>query len=157
MKIKLHSITDLITNSSTVIYTYSDASEGALREMIDETFKILGVDKKCDDVFTLTITLDDEYHYSEAFDDGEVEVPDELQGLTGKALTAAIDEVVEKVKNGEMEKPQWMKSVEGKNDYNYYAPGTTLNITPKAPEFAKLAELIGKFLYSTTSESCYNG
>ena len=56
MKLPLHSLTDLITNSSTVIYTYSDNSEKALREMIDEIFHVLGVKKKCDDVFTVLAT-----------------------------------------------------------------------------------------------------
>jgi hypothetical protein len=150
-------MTDLITNSSTVIYTYSDASEGALREMIDETFKVLGVNKKCDDVFNLTITLDDNYRYHEAFDadEGEV-VPDELKGLAGKSLNEDIDAVIEQVKNGEVAKPQWMKDIETKDNYDSYSPGTTLNIVPKAPEFAKLAELISKFLYSTHSESSHS-
>jgi hypothetical protein len=58
MKIPLHSITDLITNSSTTIYTYSDASEAAMRAMIDEFFKTFGIDKKCDDVFTLMVTCE---------------------------------------------------------------------------------------------------
>ena len=155
MKIKLHSMTDLITNSSTVIYTYSDASEGVLREMIDETFKVLGVDKKCDDVFNLTVTLDDNYRYHDAISDSD-EIPEELQGVPYKTLNKAIDAVIEQVKNGEIEKPQWMKDIETKTDYDSYSPGTTLNIVPKAPEFAKLAELISKFLYSTHQEGSYD-
>jgi hypothetical protein len=50
VKIKFHSLTDIITNSSTTIYTYSDKSSKACKEMVDEIFETLGIDKSCDDV-----------------------------------------------------------------------------------------------------------
>jgi hypothetical protein len=159
MKIQLHSITDLITNSSTTIYTYSDASEGALREMIDEIFRVLGVNKKCDDVFTLSITLDDNGEYEDAISNmSDEEQPKEFQGLKKyPELGKAVKDFVAKVVSGEIEKPQWMKDVEGKENYNDYKPSTTLNIVSKAPEYATLAELVRKFLYSTEHESSYDG
>lgn len=49
-KIKIHSATDLITNSSTVIFTYSDSSPDALKEMINEFFKAFNINKQCDDI-----------------------------------------------------------------------------------------------------------
>ncbi len=57
-KINLHSIIDLITNSSTEIYTFSGGSISACKEMVDEFFKALGIDKTCDDVFELSLDVE---------------------------------------------------------------------------------------------------
>ncbi|MFA5154170.1 MAG: hypothetical protein WC554_16590 [Clostridia bacterium] len=59
IKINLHSIIDLITNSSTEIYTYSSGSVAACKEMIDEFFKVTGVNKTCDDVFELSVDTEE--------------------------------------------------------------------------------------------------
>jgi len=60
IKIKLHSLIDLITNSSTEIYTYSSASIEACKNMVDEFFKMTGVNKTCDDVFELSLDQEGE-------------------------------------------------------------------------------------------------
>lgn len=54
-KINLHSIIDLITNSSTEIYTYSSGSLKACEEMINEFFKVFNIDKTCNDIFELSL------------------------------------------------------------------------------------------------------
>lgn len=157
MKIKLHSMTDLITNSSTVIYTYSDASLGACKDMIDEIFRVSGVDKKCDDVFSLSIRPDNYDRYHDALDELDKEdVPAELRGLSWKDLDDGIEVFLDKISLGEIPKPQWVKDVENGRNYDYKT-STTLNILPKSPEYAKLAELVSNFLYSTNHEASYNG
>ena len=151
MQIKLHSMTDLITNSSTVIYTYSDASEGALREMINETFKVLNIDKKCDDVFDLSVTLEG----TDTYRDYLYDQPEDYKNLKDwKAQELYIHNIIDKVTRKEIEKPEWMVDAETGNDD--CRPGTVLNIVAKAPEYEKLATLIGKFLYSTDHEESSN-
>ena len=59
-KINLHSVIDLITNSSTEIYTYSDGSLTACKEMINEFLKVMNIDKTCDDLFELSIDSEDD-------------------------------------------------------------------------------------------------
>ena len=146
MKIKLHSITDLVTNSSTTIYTYSDQSLEAMRTLVDEFFKAFGIDKKCNDVFTLTLTFEDSYGYKSRLDYDNL--PKELQGPSHLKQSQAIDNILERVFNGEIEKPQWMLDIE--NDG--FRPSTTLKIVAKHEKHAKLAELFHSFLYSTESE-----
>jgi hypothetical protein len=51
IKIKIHSVVDVITNSSTVIYTYQDGSEKPVRELIEEIFKLSNITENIDDVF----------------------------------------------------------------------------------------------------------
>ena len=65
MKINLHSIIDLITNSSTEIYTYSENSLSACKEMINEFFRVTGIDKTCDDIFELSIEADEQSEWSD--------------------------------------------------------------------------------------------
>ena len=150
-------MTDLITNSSTVIYTYSDASEGTLRCMIDEVFRIFNINKTCDDVFNLSVTLEQEYNYTEYLKNCD-EIPEELTGLSDKKFKEAIEKTIQDVKNGLIKKPEWMAKAENARDNDYgYGYSTNLNITPKAPEYERLATLVDKFLYSPSHEAAYNG
>jgi hypothetical protein len=152
IKIKLHSMTDLITNSSTVIYTYSEASLNILKDMINEFFKAFKIDKACDDVFDLSVDFRDNYRYQDAFWDLEEDsIPPELKGITPATdyakRTQRLNNYCDKVRAGEIAKPQWMKDVETGDN----RPSTYLTINPKSPEHEELAKLIVKFLYSTES------
>lgn len=69
IKIKLHSLIDLITNSSTEIYTYSSGSLQACKDMVDEFFKIVGINKTCDEVFDLKLDEGTENCGSEGYYD----------------------------------------------------------------------------------------
>jgi len=54
-KINVHSVIDLITNSSTELFMDFSGSIKPLKELINEIFIIGGIDKTCDDVFELSI------------------------------------------------------------------------------------------------------
>jgi len=140
-KLKIHSTTDLITNSSTTIFTFSDGCDAVLREMINEILRVFGIDKKCDDLFHMVVLADDDYHYLE-YDNTELS-------------TEEIREQLRAVKNGEMPKPEWFNTVESHVSEELQG-GTTLYISPKNPEYEKMAQLIYKFLYSTSNEATYD-
>ena len=165
MKISIHSFTDLITNSSTTIFTYSDNSLEACREMIDEFFKALGVDKKCDDVFNLVVTMDS-YSYTEYMDDeeeddeededededeGSEEEEEEEESVDEKSIAKTVKDVQE----GKIAKPKWMVDAEDYAKNTDEPPETFLHISAKSPEFEKLAQLVSTFLYSTEQEASY--
>jgi hypothetical protein len=173
MKIHFHSITDLITNSSTVIYTYSGASVQACKDMVDEIFNSLGVDKKCDDVFILTVLSDDDVYEEwidnneddeeddeeddgeDEEDDGEDDGTDEIEdNACGVGIN--IKELTNDIIHGRAEKPEWMKSAED-NNCDGYPNDTTLHIVAKDPKFEKLAKLVVDFLYSTDHEATRDG
>lgn len=177
MIFKFHSVIDLITNSSTVIYTYSGASLEACREMIDEVFKALGVDKKCDDVFTLTVLAEEDTYEEwkanheddededeedldedEDEDDGdgdgdEDEEDDEDEDEDGEETD--ISKLMDDVMYGRAEKPAWMTDAEEEEDDMGFTPETTLHIVAKDPAFENLAKLVTEFLYSTHHEGSY--
>lgn len=151
--VQFHSITDLITNSSTTLFTYSDASPQACEEMIDEIFKTLGVDKKCSDVFRLTVLAENSYIYDEWKDrqaeEEDDEEEDDNEDEDEDEEVSDIDKLIQDIIHGRAEKPQWMVDAEQEESDEGYAPSTQLHIVAKSPEFEKLADLIVNFLYST--------
>ena len=147
MRIPIHSTTDLITNSSTTIFTYSQSSERAIVELIDEFFKAFLLPYKCEDVFD-TVVLSDSYSFEDA-------VENELapEGMTKDEVM----QLYEDVKTGKAKKPDWFKNIEEQEDsWNYYTPSTYLHLIPKKEEYAQLATLISKFLYSTDHEASHD-
>ena len=80
MKIKLHSVTDLITNSSTVIFTYSDGCVKPLKEMFNEILKTFGIEKTFDEMFDTVVLMDEVYHYEDYFSE-KFEEEDLPQGM----------------------------------------------------------------------------
>lgn len=140
VSIPLHSQTDLITNSSTTIYTYSDASPAACREMIEAIFKSFDIDKKCDDVFSIVLMLENEDNY-EYWLDGH-----------GHDIEGDLSELLDKVRGGKVEKPKWMFDAEKSR----HQGGTVLHISAKSKKYVAVANLIKKFLYSTEAEESSN-
>jgi len=58
LRLKIHSVVDVITNSSTVIYT--EASESAIetaKSIIDDILKVAGSGKTADDLFTFEVKV----------------------------------------------------------------------------------------------------
>lgn len=154
--IKIHSITDLITNSSTVIYTYSDDSPEACQKMIDAILGALGIQSTCADMFTVSVEMDRDSLSDSLSDMDDDELPD---GITRdrknwRWASEAVNSVLDRVASGEIEKPQWLISLESKlQDESEFAPSTMMVISPKKPEFAPAAEAIRNFLYSTSHEA----
>lgn len=143
-KINIHSVIDIITNSSTEIYTYSEGTIEPLKKLIDEMFKMHGIDKKFDDVFIATVNSDI-YDYSES--------ENKPEELSGDDVNALLDDI----KNGKIEKPDWMNEVESNENWNDYTPQTYLSIVTKDEKYNEFAALVKSFLYSTNQEACYNG
>ena len=146
-KIAIHSVTDLITNSSTNIFTYSGGSEGALQSMINELFKVFGINKTCEEIFNTVVLCEDSEYYSEYISDLGEEYPEGIDENTD------IEELYESVKAGKTPKPDWfVEAEESENSYHGYPPSTMLYLSPKSEEYEKLADLVSNFLYSTGHE-----
>jgi hypothetical protein len=141
VSIKLHSQTDRITNSSTTIYTYSDASPAACREMIDAIFESFDIDKKCDGVFSIVLMMENEENYKYW-----------LEGH-GQDIEGHLNELLYKVRSGKIDKPQWMFDAETSSHQD---GGTVLHISAKSPKYVAVANLIKTFLYSTEAKESYN-
>jgi hypothetical protein len=157
IRIPIHSVTDLITNSSTTIYTYSDASADACVEMIDAILLALGQTLKCADLFKVEVGLDDYDGYWALFD--WIEDDDDRRPVECPETSAELSDLVDNL-NG-AEKPAWLQKLEAAylkyEDDRGNRPQNTLKLMPLKPEYAAVGELITKFLYSTTHEVIYDG
>jgi len=165
-KIPIHSVIDIIINSSTEIFTYSHGCIAPLKELIGEMFKIHGIDHTFDEVFTAVIACRDDDVYT----DYEVDI--EKSGFTrGNNISKSLDigenrstltdeekiQVVEDVKGGKYPKPDWMNDAEDEGEnYDGYDPKTYLYLTAKKDKYKKFAELVKTFLYSTSHEASRN-
>lgn len=148
MELQIHSITDLITNSSTTIYTYSEDSPKALEEMINEIFDICGVKERCSDIFDTVVLFSNYYSYS----DNEL-CPENLDWSTVQSI---YDDVV----SGKIKKPDWFSEVElscQDDSDDGFSPSTTMYLIPKDSKYEKLSKLIKNFLYSTNHDGGYTG
>lgn len=134
IKIKLHSSVDLITNSSTVIFTYSGGSLSAVKELVNEMLKVFGKEETFDDIFWAKVLPDD-------YDENQ-ELPENWKELEIQYI------------KGEIEKQDWMKNYER---YDSYEGDTSLNLIPKDEKYSELAKKLLKYLYSTGHEACYDG
>lgn len=154
--IKIHSVVDVITNSSSVIYTFSGSAIKPLKELFTEIFKLLGEPQHVDDVFDI-IAIPESYvlydHFVDFLEDLDPEWPfyeryKKICEMTppSRQESELVNLFVEKYKRGIKE--DWMAV--GKDG------GTKLKIFVKDEKYNELANKAIKFLYSTDHESIYN-
>ena len=134
VRIPVHSLIDLITNSSTEIFVHSEKSVEPAKALLTELLKLEGSDKTCDDVFEITIEKDRgdlndviQYYLDE----------DDRQDITD------VNKFIEDVSNGTIEPPDWWDEVSG--DYHVQ---TNLVVKSKDKKYDKLVNLLKDFLYS---------
>lgn len=78
MKIKMHSLIDVITNSSTEIFiTMGSKSVEGMFEIFNEVLKIAGSDKKAEELFDIKIEQDWDYIVDRFIDNDEFEEGEE--------------------------------------------------------------------------------
>lgn len=161
--INIHSLTDLITNSSTTICTYSDQSPKILENLIDEFFKASGIDKKCGDIFDIILLVDTDGLSDFIFDEGHGHT--ELENIPKKYTSngyEALNKLMGDIASKKIKKPKWLSEAESKyEEYCEYfgrpSPSTRLCVNAKDPKYENLAKLVIEFLYSVDHESYSDG
>ena len=115
MKIKIHSIVDLITNSSTEIFISSHKNtKKELLALVDEILKASGSDKKAEDLFDVKITT----QYTDYDkDDAKEEAVEVVFDSNGKRTDVAAKE---------------------EDDYDEYGENHTVELVPKNASKATL-------------------
>ena len=151
IKIKLHSSVDLITNSSTVIFTYSGGSLGSVKDLVNEMLKTFGKKESFDDIFYAGVFLDDESSYLESDD-----CPEEFTREDWKENADNFSRFKLDILKGDVKKPKWMNDVEEGDGYGY-SPSTSLELIAKDEKYSDLANALLKYLYSTNHEATRDG
>ena len=72
-RVNTHSVIDLITNSSTEMFMNMESSVEPLKELINEFFRVSGVNKTCDDVFKITVANS---YWEDYFEDMKDDYPE---------------------------------------------------------------------------------
>lgn len=162
--IKLHSVVDIITNSSTTIFTYQDGSVKVVKELVDEILKVSGItDKTADDIFYYGLFYDmDRYIDSDLIPDDYPErngdYGSEERNLSIKTQNDWFENLQKSILSGLIEKPQWMVDVEDElNNNEEYEANTFLTLLTKDKKYQKLANKLLSFLNSTDHEATRNG
>ena len=150
LKFKIHSIVDLITNSSTVIFTYQD-SVGEAKELVNEMLKLSGVeDKNADDIFYYGVFcasrryLDSEDLPSNCPTDKDWSTKNELQ-------VEWLETIILSIMKNEIEEPEWMMDCEKGNGYEW-DPDTYLCLVPKEEKYEKFGDKIKSLLGSVSAD-----
>ncbi len=139
MKIRIHSMVDVITNSSTTIFTYQNSIKEA-KELVAEMLRLMGSNETPDDVFYYGLFYEDDYMYIERAADQGLDVPND----TRKA-EEWLDKFKISIMEGEIERPSWMDynedlDCEGLHDHLY------LELIPKNEKYKELGKRIEKLL-----------
>ena len=140
IKLKLHSYVELITNSSTSIYSQHKDHVEPFKELINNFLKINNIDKTCDDIFVVNYFLIDPCMYF---------IDDDIDGDEARELAL---KYIELIQSDNEDKPQWMFDIERKFD-DYM--GTEIYISAKSEEYDSLAKQFEKFIkMPNTAEFC---
>ena len=123
LKVKFHSIVDVITNSSTTIFVYQDSIKEA-KELIQEVLKLSGIKETVDDLFWFGVFHDNDAYLDYIDDMGEAEF-EELEELEKEFIKSFpthedwktqyklrnkwIEELKVNIIKGKIEEPEWMK------------------------------------------------
>jgi hypothetical protein len=163
IKIKIHSMVDVITNSSSVIYTYQN-SDTAAKELIQEVLNLAGItDKTPDDLFLFGVFCDDDiYLESENLPDDYPEIDydnteygsDERKAQT-KIRDQWLDDIKTNIMSGKILKPEWMAETESRDEE--WDPDTYLCIIVKDEKYANLATKIKSLLNSVDVDGGWDG
>src|SRR5208283_2577873 len=143
LKIKLHSIVDLITNSSTVIFTYSEGALQSVKNLLNEmikTFNIKDSNEKlltADELFYFGVFLsddrDDYINYWRENVAGINEDEDDPKDMPN------IEQLIDDILTGKIEKPDWMiNAEEAKTHCDYFRGDTYLFIKEKDEKYTEL-------------------
>lgn len=173
MKIKLHSIVGLITNSSSTIYTYQDRSIEPFKELVNVFLEVMGIDKTCDDLFYVGSgpnTNDLAERFTDDIDINK-DYPEDLKALLVeynillggdnydkrhelfKKIESYLDKVVE---DCIIKGTSFPSFIEEYFSYSDYQPNIYLILIPKDDKYIELGKLFKKFLSSSNHEVAYD-
>jgi hypothetical protein len=148
LKLNIHSIVDVITNSSTVIYTYQNSVKEA-KELLQEILKLTGSQENVDNLFYFGVFLSDNDNYTENnFDDDELPAdwPEDY-----KQQDVYIENLKESIMKSNQPKPVWMVKCE-EYEGDFWKRSTSLHIIPKNNIHIELVKKMLSFLNSIDAD-----
>lgn len=141
-KIKIHSIIDLITNSSTEIFTFYNNCPDAIIELMDAVLKTFDIDKDVNELFHIKVlpNMDNLIEYYRDENDCSFNEADRI-----------VNEQIQAYIKDEIDKPEWIDAI---NNYSAQC-GNELHIIAKDPKYVDLASKIVKLINSPSAEEVF--
>jgi len=160
-KIRIHSAVDVITNSSTVIYTYMDGCVQPVKDLINEMGRTLGFTETAEDMFYIGVFCDND-RYADVLDNmsEDDELPEgfeNFQDMDWKESAALIEEKLSDALRGKCDLPDWMEKASKDDGWGEPTSSTTLYLKAKDPKYKKIGDLIIKLINSTEEEATRDG
>jgi hypothetical protein len=167
-KVNIHSIVDVITNSSTTIFTYQNSVEET-KELVQAVLNLCGIkDKTPDDIFYYGVFADkDTYlNYCDYHDhEDEEDEPRNMPQINAKYGTPEHKQELEirkkwlndlkfSIIKGETSKPKWMESAETCGDW---AASSYLELIIKDEKFSEFAQKVRDLLNSVEADGGFDG
>lgn len=157
MLFKFHSLVDVITNSSTTIYTNSDNCIEPAKELVQEFLNTFGIDKKVDDIFTFDSFMDIEEYCDFLIDYDPEEYDNIFKDLGWEERDKKMELIIESIVQNNIKKPDWMNDAENSKIGDYDSGyDSRLYIFTKEDKYKALGDKIKNFLYSTDIDADYN-
>lgn len=150
--LKMHSVVDLITNSSSVIYTDYTNTVEAVKDLMSEILSAMEEEVSVDDVIFVD-TIKDSYWYFDQYDS--------LMSDTSKEDYDPLPEdwntQYYQYRAGIIEKPEWMTFIEqNSNSYGWQKDNDIL-IRAKEPRFEGIVKKIEAVIFSPSQDAGYDG
>lgn len=160
-KLNIHSVVDVITNSSTVIYTYCDGCVQPAKELIDAMLQAFDIEGSADDLFYFGVFQDSVTYLDYFHENDDVEDPTitELKSVKGwKDERELMESIFERIMKEEFEQPQWMTDCEeSSDDWSSYRKATSLYIIPKDAKHKPIADKIISLVNSVDADGGFDG
>lgn len=171
---KLHSYVDIITNSSTVIYTWSEGSIDKAKELLQAMFELFGeTDVDVEEEFYFNVFPDEieslnrellfKKGYKLARERPENMWADENEDARKKYFSEfnlIYDDLKNKFLTNDPETPDWYKELVEESlletDGFYMRKDNNLIITPKNNKYQHVVDKMIAFLYSTQHDGVRN-
>ena len=166
--INVHSIIDVITNSSTSVFIHRNCVK-EVKELVREILNLSGLKNTTpDDVFYYGVFCDEDYyldyindeeHEDELYQDDEkyVRVTANYDTPEYKKQSKEQDEWFNNLKlsimKGERKKPDWFESAE--TNYDDFQYGTYIELIPKDDKYKELAKKIENVFSGISADATY--
>ena len=150
IKLKIHSIVDVITNSSTVIYTYQNSTSEA-KDLVNEMIKLSGAtDKTADDIFYYGVFCDDDQYFE------DTNLPEDCP-TDSKEQEVWFENLKLSIMKGEIDQPEWMNEAEKASGWGDWDPDSYLCLIPKNEKYKEFGEKIKALLGSISADGGRDG
>lgn len=161
IKVKIHSIVDVITNSSTVIFTYQNSVKEA-KALVQAVLDLCGLKEVTpDNVFYYGVFCDNDKY----FESGNV--PEDCPAIEAewgtperkeqqKSQIDWLEALQISIMKDEIPQPEWMTEAET-NHSDGWDPNSYLAMIPKDDKYKDLAAKMKTFLSSPSSDGGQDG